>query len=69
MEGFADEDSATQAQALDNLIVAENEEAEANEDEHADTTMANSAIKQQSPADSATQAISDNPLDAPDASP
>ena len=69
MGSFADEDPSTPAQASDDLITFENEEAEAIEDEHADTTMADSAIKQQSPSDPATQPISDNPLDTPDAPP
>ncbi|KAK0822499.1 hypothetical protein LTR03_018131, partial [Friedmanniomyces endolithicus] len=57
------------AQASDDLIAADNKETEANEDEHADTTMADSDIWQLSLADSATQPISDNRLHAPDAPP
>ncbi|KAK0354641.1 SWI/SNF and RSC complex subunit Ssr2 [Friedmanniomyces endolithicus] len=57
------------AQASDDLIAADNKETEANEDEHADTTMADSDIWQRSLADSATQPISDNRLHAPDAPP
>lgn len=63
---FADEDSHAPGKASDEMILAESETVQ-----EQDTTMADDAepaIKEQSQGDTdAPQAISDNPLDAPDA--
>ena len=78
MESFADEDSNAPAQASDDLINTENEEVDDGEQEDAqdqDTSMAEDgaddagAIQDEAEADADTSrpAISDNPLDAPDA--
>lgn len=77
---FADEDPRAPGQVSDDLIQAENERLEAKQEEEAaldpDTSMAEDtqttpAIKEQ-PADDDTEeaaaaAVSDNPIDAPDA--
>ncbi|KAK5116604.1 hypothetical protein LTR85_009229 [Meristemomyces frigidus] len=73
MEGsFADEDLQAPGQASDDLIQAENEAIEAEQEQarDEDTSMAEGAdIKHQPTEDPEPQPISDNPLDAPDGPP
>lgn len=71
MDSFADEDAQAPGQASDDLINYENEQVEQAQDQ--DTSMEEDTDIKQQPADDSeptTQsapAISDNPLDAPDA--